>query len=78
MANRPSAKPRARTRVPAATPIAPAKTPAGKARPLETAAELRRLLAAAQTRIAAMEKTNRELSRRIELAIATLHKLLDN
>jgi len=39
-------------------------------------ASLRRDLASARARIAELEKNQRDLSRRIETAIATIHKLL--
>lgn len=53
----------------------PRKAPASSSATVE--AGLRRELAAANARIAELEKGRRDLSRRIESAIATIHKLLE-
>jgi len=65
----------ARTRLDAPRAKSPRKAPA--ASPAAVEAGLRRELAAANARIAELETGRRDLSRRIESAIAAIHKLLD-
>jgi hypothetical protein len=65
----------ARMRQSAPRAKSPQKVPASASLAVE--AGLRRELAAAKARIAELEKGHRDLARRIESAIAAIHKLLD-
>ena len=76
MARKPEDKPPVRAGTPRrAAPRSQAATKKGS-RPLDVAALGRELLAA-RARIGELEKTQRELSRKIEVAIAAIHKLLE-
>jgi len=54
-----------------------AKSAAASPRQTDGDGSLRRELAATRTRIAALEKNQRELAKRIEAAIAAIQKLLE-
>ena len=61
-----------------ASPAGKSKSPRAAGSKADDSAKLRRDLTAAKSRVMELEKDRRELSRRIEAAIATLNKLLKN
>jgi len=71
-------KPQSTARKPPQATTAGAKGPPTSGQRASGDASLRRELTAARARIAQLEKQQRELSLRIQSAIATIHKLLES